>query len=744
MSAVPERRRGEPANPQRAGADPAVEAARTRLFESLAARAPRVDREAVARAYERARGAHAGQLRSSGEPFLVHAVGTCQNLVDLLESRLDTASACAALLHDTVEDTPVTLEEIRGEFGEEVACLVDGVTKISGLQFDSSEREQAENFRKMLLSMARDLRVIFIKLADRLHNMRTIQFLPPERAARVARESRDVYAPLAHRLGIASMKREIEDLSLKVLDPGGYQDLVERVAQRREEREAFLAGLIAGLQQDLEGAGVQADIQARPKHFASIYRKMSDGVPFDAIYDLYGLRVLTRSKAECYQALGSVHDLWTPVPGRFKDYIATPKSNLYQSLHTTVIVPGGELVEIQIRTWEMHRTAETGVAAHYLYKEGGRLDEELDRRLGHFVSQTEDWQHTASDDEYLEFLRTALYQEEVFAYTPKRELKRLPRGATPVDFAYAIHTEVGHRCVGAKVNGAIVPLRSEIHTGDTVEIITSPTGRPHQDWLGFVRTASARAKIRHWLRAQHKSDAIALGKEMLGREAKRLAPGAAREERLLEVASSLGLPDLETLYGRIGQGTLSLGQVMRRLSPPKTTFAERLASGTMDALRHLTGRPARGVSIQGIENVLLRYARCCQPVPGDPVVGVLTLGRGITVHHRECPNTFDERVPPERKVEVEWAAGEEQLFPVRLVVYGADRRSLLADIARAISAVPVNIRSAGMAGEDRRARGVFVVEVPNRRTLDDVMRAVRQVRGVAAVERQAHGRGEKR
>ena len=713
-----------------------------RLLDALAARCPRVDLPLVERAYERAAAAHAGQKRSSGDPYLTHTIGTCQNLVDLLEGHLDTPTACAALLHDTVEDTPITLEEIRSEFGDEVAWLVDGVTKISGLHFDSAEQKQAENFRKMLLSMARDLRVIFIKLADRLHNMRTIQFLPPEKAGRIALESRDVYAPLAHRLGIGAIKREIEDLSLKVLDPEAYQELVALVSARREERERFLSGLMTPLSDRLGEAGLTCDLQSRPKHFASIYWKMrTGGVPFDSIYDLYGLRILTETKRDCYQALGVVHDLWKPVPGRFKDYIATPKSNLYQSLHTTVAVPGGELVEIQIRSREMHRIAETGVAAHYLYKEGGRVDEELDRRLGHFVSQTQDWQHAASDEEYLEFLRTALYQEEVFAYTPKRELKILPRGATPIDFAYYIHTEVGHRCVGARVNGSIVSLRYEIQTGDTIEIITSPTGRPHQDWVGIVKTASARSKIRHWLRDQHKADALALGREILEREVRRAGLKEVSDEKLLEVASSLGLPDLDTLYGRIGQGTLSIGQVTRRLLPTKPNLAERLASGTMDALRQLTGRPSRGVSIQGIENVLLRYARCCQPVPGDPVIGVLTQGRGITVHHRECPNTFDDRVAPERKIEVEWAAAEDQLFPVRLVVYGSDRPSLLADIARAISAMPVNIRSAGMAGEDRRARGVFVIEVPNRHRLLETIRAVRRVRGVTAVERQAHGRG---
>jgi GTP pyrophosphokinase len=439
-----------------------------------------------------------------------------------------------------------------------------------------------------------------------------------------------------------------------------------------------------------------------------------------------------------------VHDLWTPVQGRFKDYIATPKSNLYQSLHTTVAVPGGEMVEIQIRTVDMHRMAETGVAAHYTYKEGGEVEQELDRQLGGFVSQTADWQRTASDEEYIDFLETAFYQDEVFAYTPQRDLRRLPRGATPLDFAFLIHTEVGNRCVGARVNGTLVSLRYEIENGDTVEVITSPSGRPHQDWLSIVKTTSARSKIRHWLRNQHREDAISLGREMLSRELKRKQVHEKSESALSDVAVALGLADLETLYCRLGQGTLALGQVVRRLMPEKEGIAERLRRGTLDAIRHVTGRPVTGVSIQGIDNILLRFAKCCQPVPGDPVIGVITQGRGITVHHRECPNTFDDQVPSERKTEVEWSVGRDEMFPVRLLVYGSDRPSLLADIAKAIAAANVNIRSAGMAGEDLRSKGVFVVEVPNLRLLHDVIRAIRRVKGVTGVDRQTHGQNDKR
>ena len=474
-----------------------IHSLKSELLEDLRRRSPKVDLAQAAEAFEYSRAAHGDQLRKSGVPYLSHPVATVHILVDLLESHLDNAIACAALLHDTVEDTSVTLADVRTHYGDEVAQLVDGVTKISGFTFDSARSEQAENFRKMLLSMARDLRVIFIKLADRLHNMRTLEYLPPEKAQRIARETRDIYAPLAHRLGIARIKRELEDLALKTLDPPAYRELSEHVALRQEHREATLKRLEEPLLDRLAASDLKADVSSRPKHFYSIYLKMkSSGRSFDQIFDLMGLRIVTNSKGDCYQALGVVHDLWVPVQDRFKDYIATPKSNLYQSLHTTVVVPGGEMVEIQIRTREMHRTAESGVAAHYVYK-GGTLDLDLDAKMGGFVGQTADWQATASDEEYMEFLQTALYQDEVFVYTPRRELKRLPKGSTPLDFAFMIHTEVGFHCVGARVNGALVPLRHELTNGDTIEVMTSPSARPHTDWLKIVRTPSARSKIRH-------------------------------------------------------------------------------------------------------------------------------------------------------------------------------------------------------------------------------------------------------
>jgi GTP pyrophosphokinase len=707
---------------------------RAALIAALDERAPKVDRDRVGACFDFASQAHGDQQRVSGEPYVTHLVEVVRILLDLLESRLDTTLVCAALLHDVVEDTGITAEDVEKRFGREVAGLVEGVTKLSGLHFDSHEAEQAENFRKMLLSMARDLRVIFIKLADRLHNMRTIDVLRPDKAQRIAAETRDIYAPLAHRLGMAGIKRELEDLSLKVLDAPAYAELTQRIQAGRREREALLAVVRERLEEGLRAAGVRSEVSGRPKHFFSIYNKMRGGRDFAHIYDLFGLRIITHTRNDCYRALGVVHDLFTPVAERFKDYIATPKSNMYQSLHTTVLAEGGEWVEVQIRTREMHRTAETGIAAHYVYKQGGRMDEELDAKLGGFVAETADWQRAASDDEYMDFLRTALYQEEVFVYTPRRQLKRLPKGSTPLDFAFLIHTEVGQHTVGARVNGELVPLRYELRNGDTVEIITSAQAQPHDDWLQIVRTTGARTKVRHWLRERRHGDSVALGREMLERELKR-ARAAPDDAKLLEVAQALECDDVEQMMARIAEGQLSLTQVVRRLVPGKEGLAERLTKGPLEALG-LGRKPTGGVRIQGLDNVMLSFARCCQPVPGDPVVGIVTLGRGVSIHRQDCPNTFGNRVDPERRVSVEWDARSGETFPVRLVVYGHDRTSLLADIAKAMAAIPVNIRTAGMASEDHTARGMFVVEVPNLTKLQDVMNAVRKVPGVTRVERR--------
>ncbi len=717
-------------------------------MSAVAEKSPRVDRDRLGACFDFAAQAHGGQQRDSGQPFLTHLVEVCRILLDLLENRLDTTLACAALVHDVVEDTDVALDDVEKSFGREVASLVEGVTKLSGLHFDSREAAQAENFRKMLLSMSRDLRVIFIKLADRLHNMRTIEFLKGERARRIAEETRDIYAPLAHRLGMAGIKRELEDLSLKVLDGEAYEGLAQRIQARRAEREAFLDSVSDRLRESLKSAGLKAEVFGRPKHFFSIYKKMQAGRALEEIYDLFGLRIVTQSRNDCYRVLGVVHDAFSPVPERFKDYIATPKSNLYQSLHTTVLTEEGQMVEVQIRTWEMHRIAETGVAAHYVYKQGGRVDEEIDQKLGGFVTQIAGWQEEASDDdEYMEYLRTSLHQEEVFVYTPRRELKRLAKGATPLDFAFLIHTQVGERTVGARVNGELVPLRHELRNGDTVEIITSPQAQPHEDWLKIARTTQAKAKIRHWLRVRRLADSVRLGEEMLQRELKRLRVKAGDAE-LEPVAKELGCDSLDTLHARLAEGQVSLGAVTRRFKPEKEGLAERLVKGPLEALG-VGRKPTGGVRIQGIDNVMVQYARCCQPVPGDAVVGIVTIGRGVSVHRQDCPNTFGDRVPAGRRLTVEWDSRPTDTFPVRLVLSGQDRPSLLADIAKVLATHGVNVRTAGMQAEDRTARGVFVVEVPNAAKLAEVMGSLRKLPGVTRVERRLRllktprrGRGE--
>ena len=704
-------------------------------MSAVAEKAPRVDRDRLGACFDFAGHAHGRQRRDSGQPYLTHVVEVCRIVLDLFESRLDTTLACAALLHDVVEDTEVTLADVEKQYGKEVGSLVEGVTKLSGLHFDSREAAQAENFRKMLLSMSRDLRVIFIKLADRLHNMRTIEYLKEDRARRIAEETRDIYAPLAHRLGMAGIKRELEDLSLSVLDPEAYESLTQRIQAKRVEREEFLERVSDRLREALKAAGLKAEVFGRPKHFFSIYKKMQAGRPFSEIYDLFGLRIVTHSRNDCYRALGVVHDEFSPVPERFKDYIATPKSNLYQSLHTTVLADGGEWVEVQIRTWDMHRTAETGVAAHYVYKQGGRADEEIDRKLGGFVTEIAGWQDEAgTDDEYLEYLRTALHQEEVFVYTPRRELKRLAKGATPLDFAYLIHTQVGEHTVGARVNGELVPLRHVLRNGDTVEIVTSPQAQPHEDWLQIARTTQAKSKIRHWLRQRRHTDSVRLGEEMLQRELKR-ARIQAGDAQLEPIAQELGCDTLETLYARIAEGQVSAFSVTRKFAPEKEGLAERLVKGPLEALG-VGRKPTGGVRIQGIDNVMVQYARCCQPVPGDSVVGIVTIGRGVSVHRQDCPNTFADRVPVERRLKVEWDARPTDTYPVRLVISGHDRPSLLADIAKVLAASSVNVRTAGMQSEHRTVRGVFVIEVPNAAKLSEVMTALRKLPGVNRVERR--------
>lgn len=699
------------------------------LIGVLSERSPRVDLDRVAGAYRFAVEAHGSQKRKSGEPFVSHPVEAVKILSELLESRLDTNLVLAALLHDVAEDTPRTLEEIKKRYGLYVAFLVDGVTKISGLRFDKPEKAQAENFRKMLLSMAKDMRVILIKLADRLHNMRSIDALSGERARVIARETKEVYAPLAHRLGIAKIKWELEDLSLKVLEPEIYDQIKRKVALKLNEREEVLEEAKRPLMKRLKELGIQAEVMGRPKHFDSIYRKMEEeGLEFEDIYDLLGLRVITEEKNDCYRVLGVIHDIYTPVHDRFKDYIAVPKTNMYQSLHTTVVGSQGRMVEFQLRTREMHRTAELGIAAHYSYKEGGVPDRELMKRMNGLVPDATEWEGEADPAEFMEFLKISLYQDEVFVFTPQGDLKHLPKGSTPLDLAYAVHTEVGNRCAGAKVNGRIVPLRHELKSGDTVEIITSQGAHPGSDWMGIVKTSSARAKVRRWLKDQRRDDSIPLGKEMLERELKRekLKPG---EGELIDCAQSLGLSDVESLYAALGDGSVSVRHALAKIAPPEVKTPE-------PGLPVRTRRRRTGVKIQGMTNLMINFARCCQPVPGERITGLVTRGRGLSIHSADCPNALSDKIPPERRLDVEWDVGGEDNFVVGLRVFGEDRPSLLADIAQAISLTGTNIRGVDMDTEDQTAAGSILIEVKNLRHLEEVMRSIRKVKGVTGVERE--------
>ena len=722
-----------------------------RLFEMFLAdvRESRaeVDIPTLERAYALATRAHEGQTRASGGPFLVHPIEVAGILLDLLHRRTDATILAAALLHDTIEDsTLVTLADLERDFGREVAALVDGVTKIGDLPFRSAEGAQSENYRKMLLSMARDIRVILIKLADRLHNMRTLDALDEERRRRIAQETLDIYAPIAHRLGIARFKWELEDLAFKHLDPEHYRLLVEKVSEKRAERERTIEEILLPIREQLIGRGIVAEVSGRPKHLRSIWLKMQRlEAPFEEIYDLLGLRILTESRDDCYRALGVVHDIFTPVVDRFKDYIATPKSNMYQSLHTTVLVPERQrMVEIQIRTREMHVVSEIGIAAHYAYKEGAAsADRELQEKLGDLVVQgAREWGEEAGDPlEFMDLLKTSLYQDEVFVFTPKGGLKRLQRGATPIDFAYAIHTDVGHHCVGAKVNGRIVPLRYELKSGEVVEVVSAPQGQPSEDWLKIAVTSRAKNKIRRWLTEQRLDVSVRLGRELLQREMKKRHLKLPPEKDLADISQSFGLADVPLLFAKLGQGDLSAGSVIGRIHPEEKAEEPKAASA-LSRLKRLASRPVTGLRIGDIDGLLIRIAQCCQPIPGDKVIGLITKGRGISVHRVDCPNTFDDRVPAERRIDVEWDVDRDQHFLVRLLVLSDDRADLLADVASAISRTQTNMSHGAMTSEgEGEARGQFVLQVRNLNHLARVMDAIRKVRGVRLVERVSQGTG---
>jgi len=708
-----------------------------RLWQVLEPLRERVDLETITRAYEFSRFAHAGQKRRSGEDYIVHCVEVARILAEL---HLDTVTIACGLIHDVVEDTTPVIGDVRDSFGDEVATVVEGLTKIAKVQFRTSTEQQVENFRKLLLSMAQDARVILVKLADRLHNMRTLDYLREDKQRRIAQETRDIYAPLAHRLGVAALKWELEDLCFKYLEPDAYRDLAKKVSEKRREREDLIHQMLDPLEEDLREAGIDAEVSGRPKHLWSIYRKMvARDKPYEEIYDLMAMRVVVDTVTDCYHALGVIHNRWTPLTERFHDYIATPKSNMYRSLHTTIFGPGGKLYEIQIRTREKHRTAEYGIAAHWKYKEG-RGGNDVDDTLTWF-RQVLEWQQDAREpEEFMEFLRIDLFQDEIFVFTPKGDVKQLPRGATPIDFAFAVHTEVGLHCAGAKVNGRIAPLARELRNGDTVEVLTDPKQRPSRDWLAFVRTARARNKIRQWIKDEEFDSSVRLGREFIEREIRKARREKVGEDRFGEAAKKLEYPDADHLFAALGRGDLGPGAVMRELwpelepaAPKQPTAFERLVSRVRG---DRTAEPSTGVKIHGIDNLMVRYSQCCQPVPGDKITGYVTRGRGISVHRIDCPNVLQLKEHPERRVDLEWENVTGDRFFVRLVMERTDRRGLFADIASTISATNTNIKSADITADERGMHGQFVVEVENLTHLNRVITAVRKVKGVLSVERR--------
>ena len=705
------------------------------------------DTAPLRRAYEYAERAHQGQMRNSGEPFVTHPVEVCGILAEL---HLDTATLTASLLHDVVEDSKVDLSEIKAEFGDEVTGLVGAVTKLGRIKVGTMAEQQSQNMRKMLIAMAKDIRVILIKLADRLHNMRTIEYLEPERQVAKARETMEIYAPLAHRFGIQSMKWELEDLSFKVLEPAKYATIQRMVAESRDARETYLQRVIGELTAELEAIGVTAEISGRPKHFYSIYQKMSQkGKDFNEIYDLIALRVIVDSVKDVYGALGTVHSIWKPVPGRFKDYVAMPKFNMYQSLHTTVIGPAGRPLELQIRTEDMHRTAEYGIAAHWRYKEGGRGDESFEERLS-WLRQVLEWQTELKDPrEFMEALKIDLFEDEVFVFTPKGDVVSLRRGSTPIDFSYAIHTEVGHHTVGAKVNGVIVPLAYELQMGDRVEIMTNKNSGPSRDWLNIVKTSGARSKIRAYFSKASRTDDLVRGKDELTKIVRKqgLSIGShAGSKALAAVAKELNFAEADDLTAAIGAGKVSAKLVVGRLikllavEQPVKTEEEPAAPELPPTMPMTPPRSRRrspaGVRVKGIDDLLVRLARCCNPVPGDEIVGFVTRGRGVSVHRADCPNAGELLKTPERIIEVEWDAGAATTYQVEIFIEARDRTALLRDVTTALAEGGVNVLSANIATDKQGIANMrFLFELSTMDQLAPVLNRVRGIDGVFAADR---------
>ena len=698
----------------------------------------------LAKAYQFAEWAHRDQRRKSGDPYFIHPASVAGIITDL---RLDTASVCAGLLHDVVEDTQATIEDVNREFGPEIGSLVDGLTKLNKINFTSKEDRQAESFRKMVVAMSKDLRVLLVKICDRLDNMRTLDHMSPESQERIARETMEIYAPLTNRLGIHSMKGELEDLSLQYLEPDVYRDILGKLAASQKERDRYIDGVVRTLKQHLAEMGFGADVHGRAKHVTSVYRKMKEQqCEFERVFDVLAFRICVETVTECYAALGCVHSRWTPVPGRFKDYIALPKSNMYQSLHTTVIGPGGKRIEVQIRTHDMHRVAERGVAAHWQYKERASGVSARDAQKFSWLRELTDFQRGVKDPaEFLESVKIDLFPDEVYVFTPKGEVRVLPRGATPIDFAYSIHTDLGNTCAGARANGQIVPLRYKLRNGDVIDVMTQNAQHPTKDWLDFTITSRARNRIRSYLRAEQREKSVNLGRELLETEMHQAGMSLGKlqknERELHRVLEGQHLGTLEELYLGIGYGKIQADDVVHLLAgtpaggaPSASPRPELRPSPIERIVRKVRGRDQGGIKVSGVDDVLVRYARCCNPLPGDSIIGFITRGRGVTIHRRECQKAFD--TDPERRVDVSWDPDSKINRPVQLKVTTMNKPGILAHVSQAFSAQKINISEANCrAGDDGRACNVFTFPCTDLAQLKAIMRALSRVKGVVEVER---------
>ncbi|HPT83003.1 MAG TPA: bifunctional (p)ppGpp synthetase/guanosine-3',5'-bis(diphosphate) 3'-pyrophosphohydrolase [Limnochordia bacterium] len=703
------------------------------LIDRILAYYPKANVELIERAYHFSQRAHEGQFRESGAPYFEHPYEVALILADL---ELDLETIAAGLLHDVLEDTPVTREELAAAFGPSVLMLVEGVTKLEKLPVHNRFERQAENMRKMIFAMAEDVRVILIKLADRLHNMRTLRHMPPEKQMLISQETLDIFAPLAHRMGIWRIKFEMEDLAFRHLNPEEYYRLVAEIDRKRQEREADLQEAMNIIIERLAEMDMACDIQGRPKHLYSIWQKMQkQNKSLDEIYDLMAIRIIVDTVRDCYAVLGVIHALWKPIPGRFKDYIAVPKSNLYQSLHTTVVGPRGEPYEIQIRTWEMHRIAEKGVAAHWMYKEGTRKPGDEAAKIG-WLREAVEWLREMKDpQEFMDTLRIDLFEDEVFVFTPKGDVKTLPSGATPIDFAFDVHTDVGLRCFGAKVNGRIVPLNYVLKNGDFVEILTNKTASPSADWLNYVKTSKARSKIRAWLREEQREENLARGRELLEKECKKQGVDPKTllsEENLQPLARKYGVSNPEELIASVGSGRITPVQVVQKLTGQEPGERKKLPEPSKKRRRDTT----RGVEVIGADNLLVRFAKCCNPVPGDEITGYITRGRGISVHRVDCPNVATLAAESGRQIEVVWNVTKDDAYPVEIEIEGIDRPNFLTSIMHTLSERKTNVDAVtARTSKDDSVIVQLTLEIHDVHHLDNVMSALRQINGVLGVHR---------